>query len=186
MPPNSLAFSSVAIIRLEANDMEDYTGLAAIAWDLFSGDEPGPDHAFFQSVIAHHPGPALDVGCGTGRLLVPYLSAGLEVEGVDPSVDMLVICRKRAQERGLTPILYQQAMQKLNLPHAYRTIFVPCGSFQLVVERAEAFEALRRFYAHLESDSLLVLTAFNRWLEMADEQLGAWKHRATRSLPDGS
>ena len=50
--------------------MEDYTSLAMIAWELFSGDEPGPDHAFFQRVIEQNGGAALDVGCGTGRLLV--------------------------------------------------------------------------------------------------------------------
>jgi SAM-dependent methyltransferase len=166
--------------------MEDYTGLGAIAWELFSGEEPGADHDFFRRLIEASGGPALDVGCGTGRLLLPYLSAGLEVEGVDPSADMLAICRQRAEARGLTPILYQQTMQALDLPRRYRTIFVPCGTIQLVVERDEAFEALRRFHAHLEPGGTLVLTVFNRWRERAEEQLDEWKSRARAPLPDGT
>jgi ubiquinone/menaquinone biosynthesis C-methylase UbiE len=166
--------------------MEDYTGLGAIAWELFSGEEPGADHDFFRRLIEASGGPALDMGCGTGRLLLAYLSAGLEVEGVDPSADMLAICRQRAEARGLTPVLYQQTMQALELPRRYRTIFVPCGTIQLVIEREEAFEALRRFHAHLEPGGTLVLTVFNRWREQAEEQLGEWKFRARAPLPDGT
>jgi ubiquinone/menaquinone biosynthesis C-methylase UbiE len=166
--------------------MEDYTGLSAIAWELFSGETPGADHDFFRRVIEESGGPALDVGCGTGRLLLAYLGAGLEVEGVDPSADMLAICRRRAEERGLAPVLYCQAMQALDLPRRYRTIFVPCGTIQLIVDREEAFEALRRCHAHLEPGGTLVLTVFNHWKGLETEQLGDWKFRAQAPLLDGT
>jgi SAM-dependent methyltransferase len=166
--------------------MEDYTGLAVTAWDLFSGEEPGPDHPFFQRIIEQNPGPALDVGCGTGRLLLPYLRAGLTVEGLDPTADMLAACRRKGAEAGLAPVLHQQPMQALDLPRRYRTIFVPCGTIQLVIDRAEVAEALRRFHAHLEPGGTLVLTVYNRWREMEEETLGEWRPRARRPLPDGT
>jgi len=166
--------------------VEDYTGLAAIAWQLFSEEEPGPDHAFFQGIIEQNPGPALDIGCGTGRLLIPYLQRGLEVEGVDPSADMLAICRRRAEERQLHLILYQQTMQALDLPRKYRTIIVPCGTFQLVIDREEEWEALRRLHAHLEPGGTLALTCYNHWKGLETETPREWKHRATETLPDGS
>lgn len=165
--------------------MQDYTGLAAIAWQLFSGEEPGRDHDFFQRIIAQRSGPALDVGCGTGRLLLPYLAAGLEVEGVEPSADMIALCRQRAQSRGLNPVLYEQTMQAMNLPRRYRTIIVPCGTIQLVTEREEEWEALRRLYAHLEPGGVLILTAFNE-TRICEAPLGEWRHRATEALPDGT
>jgi hypothetical protein len=49
--------------------MPDYTGLGALAWAQFSVDKPGPDQRFFQGIIEQNAGPALEVGCGTGRLL---------------------------------------------------------------------------------------------------------------------
>ena len=165
---------------------EDYTGLAAAVWDVFSGGEPGRDHAFFERAVTAGRGPALDVGCGSGRLLRPFLRAGLEVEGVDPSADILAICRCRAEAEGISPVLYQQRMQTLDLPRVYRTIFVPCGSFQLVVDRTEAFEALRRFRGHLEPGGTLILTVFNRWQEMADERMGEWTLRKRHPLADGT
>ena len=57
----------------------------------------------------------LDVACGTGRLLVPYLR-GLDVEGCDVSSDMLALCRERAEREGLAPPqLYAQAVHELDL-----------------------------------------------------------------------
>jgi SAM-dependent methyltransferase len=166
--------------------MPDYTGLGALAWAQFSVEKPGPDQRFFQGIIEQHTGPALEVGCGTGRLLIPYLLAGLEVDGIDPSEDMLAICRRKAEERGLKPHLYQQAMQQLDLAGSYHTIFIPCGTLQLVVDRSQVFEALRRFHAHLLPGGMLVLTVYNRWREMEDEWVGHWKLYARHRLPDGS
>jgi SAM-dependent methyltransferase len=165
---------------------EDYTGLAAIAWELFSGEEPGRDYAFFRQIIARQSGPVLDIGCGTGRLLLPLIREGEDVDGVDPSADMLSLCRERGARFGLAPVLYRQTLQTLNLPRRYRTILVPCGTIQLVLDRDDVWEALRRMHAHLETGGTLALTVFNRWQELETEIRGAWKHRATKSLPDGS
>ena len=60
-----------------------YFGLMTSTWDLIRpGQEDWPDRFLFQEVIERYREPALDVGCATGRLLVPYLEAGLDVEGV--------------------------------------------------------------------------------------------------------
>lgn len=170
----------------------NWTGLAAMAWDPSGGDEPQFDHDFIRRLIEQHPGPALDVGCGTGRLLLRYLQAGLDVDGVDTSVDMLAICRAKADRQGLAPKLYQQSMQALDLPRTYRTIFIPCGTFCLIVDRAEALEALRRLYAHLEPNGILVFNLF--WVFGDGEPLsrkplgsdGEWGDLWRHALPDGS
>lgn len=41
-------------------------------------------------------------------------------------------------------------MRSLDLPRRYRTIIVPSSSFQLLVEPADAREAMRCFFRHLE------------------------------------
>src|SRR5215213_10459605 len=89
-----------------------------------------PDIAYFQRLIEQYGQPALDAGCGTGRLLIPYLRAGLDVDGCDISSDMLAHCREAAEREGLSPNLYARAMHELDLPRRYRTVFV-CGGFGL-------------------------------------------------------
>ncbi|MBA2384747.1 MAG: methyltransferase domain-containing protein [Actinobacteria bacterium] len=98
----------------------------------------------------------LDVACGTGRLLLPYLRDGLDVDGCDVSPDMLALCREAAAREGLSASLYAQAMHELDLPRRYRTVFV-CGGFGLGSSRKQDLEALRRLHDHLEPDGVLVL-----------------------------
>jgi ubiquinone/menaquinone biosynthesis C-methylase UbiE len=128
----------------------EYSGLIAESWDLLRGDTSRwADRPFYRDAILRSGQPALDVGCGTGRLLLDYLTEGIDVDGVDNSPEMLAISRRKAQELGLQPVLYQQAMEALELPRAYRTILVPSSSFQLVTGAEAAVEAMRRFLRHL-------------------------------------
>jgi SAM-dependent methyltransferase len=128
-------------------------GLVARWWAEF--EEGGPEIEYFRPFVESGQ-PALDVACGTGRLLVPYLRAGLDVDGCDVSADMVALCRERAAREGLAPTLWVQAMHELEPPRAYRTIVV-CGAFGLGSSRAEDAEALARFHRHLEPGGTLVL-----------------------------
>src|SRR4030095_9736370 len=76
-------------------------GLIAKWWAEFNTS--GPEIAYFQRFIEENGEPALDAVCGTGRLLVPYLQAGLDVDGSDISPDMLAHCRGRAEREGFSP-----------------------------------------------------------------------------------
>src|SRR5262245_55614709 len=163
----------------------DYRGLAAEAYDLWFGDEPFDDQAFYESRIREQGGSALEVACGTGRLLIPYLRDGLEVEGLDASAEMLALCRDKARRRQLEPVLYQQLMQELDVPRRYRTIYVPYCSFQILAHRAEAFEALRRFHDPLEPGGRLLLSLYVPWRDFTLES--QWRLRRSGTRPsDGA
>ncbi len=144
----------------KGGDYMSWTGLAAQIWDPSGGGEPQQDYAYLKKAIQAGSGPALDIGCGTGRLLLRYLSEGLDVDGVDPSKDMLDLCREKGRAAGLSPQLYRQSMHELDLPRRYRTVFIPCGTFCLLVRREHAFQALARIYDHLEPGGELVFNLF--------------------------
>lgn len=128
-------------------------GLIARWWANFNLD--GPEIAFFRSYV--EPGqPALDVGCGTGRLLVPWVAEGLDVDGVDASADMIEACRVAARTAGCHPALYVQPTHLLDLPRRYRTI-ICCGAFGLGGSRADDTEGLRRIRTHLRPGGVLAL-----------------------------
>ena len=98
-------------------------GLVARWWAEFNASDPA-ELAFYRGIIERNGQPALDLGCGAGRLLLPLLSTGLDVDGCDISPDMLAFCREGAAKQGVTAILYQQAMHDLELPRRYQTIFI--------------------------------------------------------------
>ena len=60
-------------------------GVTARWWAEFNTD--GPEIDYFRR-YAEAGQPALDLACGTGRLLIPYLRDGLDVDGCDVSADM--------------------------------------------------------------------------------------------------
>src|SRR5262249_16821072 len=122
-----------------------------------------PDRSFYREAILHSGQPALDVGCGTGRLLLDFLAAGIAIDGVDNSPQMLALCRDKARPLGLRPQLYHQPIERLALPRTCRTIIVPSSSFQLVTDPALAAQALARFFAHLELGGTLVMPFMLLW-----------------------
>jgi SAM-dependent methyltransferase len=154
-------------------------GVVARWWAEFNVG--GPEVDYFRRFIVDSGEPALDVGCGTGRLLLPYLSSGLDVDGCDVSGDMLRLCREAAAREGLAPRLYQQANHELRLPRRYRTIIV-CGSFGLGASRAQDATALRRFHDHLEPGGRLVL---DNEVPYSDAELWAmWVKGGRDELPE--
>jgi SAM-dependent methyltransferase len=129
-------------------------GLVARWWAEFN--EGGDDVEPFRRAIAASGEPALDVACGTGRLLVPLRRAGVDVDGSDVSADMLEWCRRAAEAEGLCVSLYRQPMHALNVPRRYRTVFV-CGAFGLGGTRRDDLAGLRRIREHLEPGGTLVM-----------------------------
>ena len=168
-------------------------GVVARWWAEFK--DSGPEIDYFRRYVEAGQ-PALDVACGTGRLLLPYLRAGLDVDGCDVSVDMLALCREAAAREGLTPVLYAQAMHELDLPRRYRTIVV-CGGLGLGSSREQDRLALGRLHEHLEPGGVLLLdnevpyadaTMWQYWLKEKRAELpGPRKPAGTRrSAKDGA
>jgi ubiquinone/menaquinone biosynthesis C-methylase UbiE len=144
----------------------EYRGLMAQTWDLLRGDPSGQDDdGFYREMILTYGEPVLDVGCGTGRLLLAYLADGIDIEGVDISPEMLAHCREKAGTMGLKPSLFEQSIVTLSLPRRYRTILAPSSVLQLVVEPLEAQRAIARLYDHLEPGGALISPFMTLWKE---------------------
>jgi SAM-dependent methyltransferase len=128
-------------------------GLVAEWWAAFNTE--GVEIDYFGRFVERGQ-PALDAGCGTGRLLLPWLRAGFDVDGCDVSPDMVALCRASARREGLEPTLFVQPLHELEPPRRYRTI-VACGVLGLGSTRDQDQEALRRFRHCLEPGGTLVL-----------------------------
>ncbi len=164
----------------------EYRGLMASSWDLLRGDTAAwPDRPFYRDAILVSGQPALDVGCGTGRLLLDFLAEGMDIDGVDNSPEMLALCREKAQRASLQPSLFHQSMESLALPRRYRTIIVPSSSFQLVIDPVLATQAMDHFFAHLEPGGTLVMPFMVLWSGPADGTAVAeeWRVVAERTRP---
>lgn len=169
----------------------EYKGLMAEAWDVLRGDTSRwADRFFYLEAVQKYGQPVLDIGCGTGRLLLDYLGQGIDVDGVDNSPEMLALCRVKARALGLEDHfdhlerLYEQPMEELRLPRAYRTILIPSSSLQLVVDADHALQAVRRIYAHLEPGGALAASFMTLWAP--GEPLESSSETSARRPADGA
>jgi SAM-dependent methyltransferase len=161
----------------------EYHGMLAQTWDLFRGDTSNWDDRFFYPEIIHESGqPVLDVGCGTGRLLLDYLAQGVDIDGVDNSPEMLSLCRQKAEVVGLKPALFESSMETMNLPRHYQTIIVPSSSFQLVMDPLQAQAAMLHFFAHLLPGGTLVMPFMLLWKK--GDPLSSWRLTGEKTRPE--
>lgn len=137
-----------------------YGNLCTLFYDATKTYAPEREVNFYASFIEQNPGRVLEAMSGSGRLQIPLLQRGYVVDGVDSSDAMLASCRARCAQLQLTPEIYQQSLQKLNLPHKYATITIAVGSFQLIYDRAEALAALIKLRKHLLPNGNLLIDLF--------------------------
>jgi SAM-dependent methyltransferase len=163
-------------------------GLLSEWWANFNLDGPEID---YYRVRVEGAQPVLDAGCGAGRLLVPWLRAGIDVDGCDVSADMIARCRERAGRESLEPTLFVQPLHELDPPRRYRSIVV-CGVFGIGSTREQDQEALGRLCAALEPGGALFLDSempysharrLRRWTEEGRAELPTpWSREADRRI----
>jgi SAM-dependent methyltransferase len=169
-------------------------GLMAERWAESINDVP--ELPFFEKAIARFGQPVLDLACGTGRVLLPLLQGGIDIDGCDISGDMLRYCRTKATHAGFSPHLYEQPMHAFEIPRRYRTIYI-CGSFGLSGSREYDLATLRQCHDHLENGGALLFNiqaeytspeSWNLWLSETRQCLPqAWpKEGKRRMASDGS
>lgn len=148
----------------EAKDPEPYArpDLYDLLFSRYTDDLP------FWLAAARKPrargpgaGAVLDLCCGTGRVLVPLLEAGLEAEGVDLYPGMLERARAHAAARGYAPRLIAADMRSFDTGRRYDSILIPFNAFAHNLTTADQLATLARCLAHLEPGGRLTFDVFS-------------------------
>ncbi len=103
--------------------------------------------------------PILELGCGTGRLLVPLAEAGFDVTGVDASLDMLERARARLERSELSNVdlVHGDMRQLAGLPNdTFRLVFCAVNSFLHLESRVAQLDTLSAVRRVLDDRGVLV------------------------------
>ena len=84
------------------------------------GNPEDPDFRFYSTLCRDTDGPILELACGTGRLLVPILRDGADIEGLDVSRPMIAALKERLRIQGLRTQLHQQPMESFRTGRSYQ------------------------------------------------------------------
>ena len=134
------------------------------AYDLMVGGlSYGLD--FYVGLAREANGPVLDVACGTGRILLPCLEAGIDIEGLDLFEPMLRALRAKAAARGLSPRLHQADMSDFSVPRRFALVMIPFNAFIHNMTQAAQIRCLELCREHLLPGGLLAFDTFFPSLE---------------------
>lgn len=153
--------------EIRAGTHERYTDAAL--YDLEYGRRRH-DVAWYRQLAAdvadgwpaqEHPLRILELGCGSGRLLVPLARDGYRVCGLDRSVSMLRACAKRlsslnARTRARVHIL-QSDFRAVPLAGSFPLILCPFNAFMHLYERTDVERCLAEVRRLLHPDGVFAL-----------------------------
>lgn len=158
------------------------------------------DIPFYVELAVASGGAVLEMGCGTGRVLLPTARAGVRIHGVDLSPDMLGELRKKlAREPG--PVqqrvcLTEGDARSVELGIRFALVTAPFRVVQVLLEREDQRAWLRNVRRHLWPGGALCFDVFQPdyrlltqpWgpsveVDRVDPETGLRTRRTSRVVP---
>jgi SAM-dependent methyltransferase len=128
------------------------------------------DVDFWVEMARESGGPVLEIGCGTGRVVLPIARAGIGITGLDLSPAMLSICRQKVAHEPPAVRhrvqLVEGDMRRFDLDREFALVTTPFRPFQHLLSVEDQLECLRTIHRHLSSSGRLVLDLFNPSLHL--------------------
>jgi SAM-dependent methyltransferase len=115
------------------------------------------DVAFWLEVARGGSGPVLDLGCGTGRVLIRLAAAGVDVDGLDAAAAMIARLVEKLAARGLAAHAEVGDMRDFTMPRRYARVISAFNAFAHCATTEEQLATLRCAREHLLSGGAFVL-----------------------------
>lgn len=168
----------------KAQTLGSYGKLCTQFYDLDKPSAPADASAFLLEYARAANGAVLEAMCGSGRFLIPLMEAGIDIDGLDASSEMLAACCQKTASKRLQPRLYQQFLHELKLERRYKLVLIPAGSFGLITDLEQVHGSLKRLFDVLEPGGKLVLSV-DLISQTKSESSGSWGGRWLKR-PDGA
>ncbi len=133
------------------------------------------DQRFAEHCFAR-PGRLIDLGCGTGRLLVPFSRRGYWVVGVDLSEEMLRVASERAAAEGVPVHFLRANLVELDCLAGESFDYAAClfSTLGMVTGPAQRRRVVGHAHRLLRPGGTLILHVHNRWFNLWDPAGRRW------------
>jgi len=136
-------------------------------------------------------GEALELACGTLRVMLPVAEAGMRVTGIDESPHMLELAQKKidaASDEVRARISIQQGdMRSFEFARKFDLIYIPFNTLGLLLTIEDQLAALETIKKHLAPNGVFAFDVFMPDVErMRGAALTRWQLEMDESFPDGS
>lgn len=142
------------------------------------------DIEFYKRYAAQSGSPILELGCGTGRILIPIAQSGIDCFGLDMSREMLTICETKARALNLQNVRLECAsMDDFRYARKFPLIYIPFRSFQHLLTTESQIRCLELVHEHLMDDGTFILDVFSPNIERLatyGKRQGEWEKEFSR------
>jgi SAM-dependent methyltransferase len=157
----------------------DYLHSADVARGYDDALAGSPLFAADEAFVERHcprPGRLLDLGCGTGRLLLAFARKGYAVVGVDLSAEMLAVAREKAAAAGVTVGLLRANLAELGIlaDGAFDAAACLFSTLGMVIGAEQRRRVLAHVFRVLRPGGRFLLHVHNRWFNFWDPQGRRW------------
>ncbi len=118
------------------------------------------DIGYYRELCAARGGAVLELGCGTGRILLPLLAAGIDIAGFDQSDGMLRELQRQAAATGLSARVATGTLQEFQVARKFNTVLCPYSVVTYLTSADELVRCLQLIRQTLLPTGLLVLDTF--------------------------
>jgi SAM-dependent methyltransferase len=122
------------------------------------------DLSFYVDLARQSLGPVLEIGCGTGRVLLAIAREGIAIEGVDNSNAMLGILKKHLAAEPASVRervkLHEGDMRSCRVPAKFPLVIIPFRPMQHMYTPEDQLAALKTAAAHLSDGGRLAFDVF--------------------------
>jgi SAM-dependent methyltransferase len=115
------------------------------------------DIPYWLDVARTAKGPILEVACGTGRVLLPILKEGFEIDGFDSSPAMVARLREKARTNGLAVRAEVADMRDFSMGRRYARLICAFNGFAHCETTEDQIRVLKRSREHLKPGGALVI-----------------------------
>lgn len=142
------------------NEAWSYDAIADVYATDMGRSMPFDDVGWYRGLCLREGGKVLELGCGTGRILIELLRAGVDATGADRSLPMLARLREDGQRHTLSPRVAQMDITAPALRGLFHVVLMPYSLITYLRSAALAQQTVRTLAALLEPGGCLVLDAF--------------------------
>lgn len=118
------------------------------------------DETFYRELAMNADGPVLEVGCGTGRIYLELLRAGVDADGFDISENMLQVLEEKAEAADLDAFVWRDDMCEFEAPREYELVIIPFRTFLHNLTVSDQLATLEQCHEALAPGGRLALNVF--------------------------
>ncbi|MBM3242291.1 class I SAM-dependent methyltransferase [Candidatus Poribacteria bacterium] len=156
--------------------MKEYDRTEAAFYDYYATGIEG-DVQFYVEEAQKSGSPVLEIGCGTGRILIPVAESGINIVGLDRAPAMLSIAKQKIAKLNVDTQgrikLVEGDMRNFSLDQRFKLVMIPYQAFLHLLTSEDQRQALCCIREHLADNGLLVFNIFDPRLDIIVAHFGS-------------